>query len=393
MLQSYKIPAVLIEKFEEKIEVLNKRAKRIGVTPIEYKRIGETIYERRGNEEVPCVVIELNQEDELKIEGYIFKAKLQKNVGDTYIYMGDENVPQEQKDIRTCQHCNTNRARKFYYVLQNEEDGSYITVGKSCLKDFIGYTNIEKVADFFQDIKDLEEEFGFSPSGIMSIPKAFSVESVLRVAYVSTLKRGYVKSSYYDEDSRESTKSHVFDIFYNYDKPDTLKRSYKEYRDMYNDALELDKGLIEDMVSFIMKQEPTTSFIQNLQAIIKDNFVIERMFGYMVCIPSMYLRDKENKLKDELRQKVSEVSNYVGTVGEKLTTKVTFVNIVHFESDYGLVSMYFFADDDNNQIVWKTSSGKDMEIGDTFTMVAKVKEHKEYKGVKQTLVLRPKFTK
>ena len=76
MLQSYKIPAVLIDKFEEKIATLNKRAKRIGAKLIEYKRVGETTFDRYGDEEVPCVTVELNQEEELKIEGYIFKAKL-----------------------------------------------------------------------------------------------------------------------------------------------------------------------------------------------------------------------------------------------------------------------------------------------------------------------------
>lgn len=398
MLQSYKIPAVLIDKFEEKVATLNKRAKRIGAKLIEYKRVGETTFERCGDdEEVPCVTIELNQEDELKIEGYVFKAKLQKNVEDTYIYMGAEDVPQEQKDVRTCQHCNTNRTRKFYYVLQNEKDGSYITVGKSCLKDFIGHTNIEKIADFFQDIKDLEEEFGFSNGGKMSIPRAFSVDMVLRVAYVSTESRGYVKSSRDEyeeyEDSRQSTKGHVYDIFYLHKEKDTDRISYKEYRDLYNKAMELDDSIVEEMKEYILSQEANTSFMQNLHAIINDNFVIEKMFGYMVCIPNMYLRAKEKELKEKLRQKASEESNYVGVVGEKLNTNVTFVNIVYFENEYGLVSMYFFADEDNNQIVWKTSSSKDMEIGDTFTMVAKVKEHKEYKGTKQTVVLRPKFTK
>lgn len=396
MLQSYKIPAVLIDKFEEKIEVLNKRAKRIGAKLIEYKRVGETTFDRYGDEEVPCVTVELNQEEELKIEGYIFKAKLQKNIEDTYIYMGDEEVPQEQKDVRICQHCNTNRKRKFYYILQNEEDGSYITVGKSCLKDFIGHTNVEKIAEFFQDVKSLEEEFSLGGYN-GKLPMAYSVDMVLSVAYVSIKNRGYVKSSRDEyeeyEDNRQSTKSHVYDIFYLYDKPDTSKISYQEYRDLFNEAMELDDSLIEDMKNFILSQGADTSFMQNLQAIIKDNFVIEKMFGYIVCIPHMYMKAKEKELKEKLRLKASEESNYVGVVGEKLNTNVTFANVVHFENEYGLVSMYFFADEDNNQIVWKTSSSKDMEIGDTFTMVAKVKEHKEYKGTKQTVVLRPKFTK
>lgn len=396
MLQSYKIPAVLIDKFEEKIEVLNKRAKRIGAKLIEYKRVGETTFDRYGDEEVPCVTVELNQEEELKIEGYIFKAKLQKNIEDTYIYMGDEEVPQEQKDVRICQHCNTNRKRKFYYILQNEEDGSYITVGKSCLKDFIGHTNVEKIAEFFQDVKSLEEEFSLGGYN-GKLPMAYSVDMVLSVAYVSIKNRGYVKSSRDEyeeyEDNRQSTKSHVYDIFYLYDKPDTSKISYQEYRDLFNEAMELDDSLIEDMKNFILSQGADTSFMQNLQAIIKDNFVIEKMFGYIVCIPQMYMKAKEKELKEELKAKVNANSSYVGEVDSKIDLEVTFSNIIFYETMYGTMRIYLFVDEDNNQIVWKTGTVKDLEIGDKLLLSAKVKEHTEYKGVKQTMVLRPKFKK
>lgn len=124
----------------------------------------------------------------------MFKAKLVKNI-ESYMYQGDEDVPQEQKDVRICQHCNTNRSRKFYYILQNEDTSEYITVGKSCLIDFIGHRNIDKIAEFFQDVKSLEEEFseGGSYGSSFGMPNAYSVDQVLRMAYVSTKARGYVK--------------------------------------------------------------------------------------------------------------------------------------------------------------------------------------------------------
>lgn len=72
---------------------------------------------------------------------------------------------------------------------------------------------------------------------------------------------------------------------------------------------------------------------------------------------------------------------------------------------YGLdrVNVYTFADDNGNCFVWKTTSFlrkevKDEDpqfpsIGDRITMKATIKGHSEYRGVKQTVIIRPKVEK
>lgn len=69
MLQTFKIPAVFIDAFEEKLLKLNKKAKKIGAKEIEYKKIGATVFDREKDLDVPSIMIELNQEDELKNRG------------------------------------------------------------------------------------------------------------------------------------------------------------------------------------------------------------------------------------------------------------------------------------------------------------------------------------
>jgi hypothetical protein len=67
------------------------------------------------------------------------------------------------------------------------------------------------------------------------------------------------------------------------------------------------------------------------------------------------------------------------------------------------VSIYTMADDEGNCFVWKTTSALGMdverdnfidfvaaEIGDRIDMRATVKEHSEYRGIKQTVIVRPK---
>lgn len=91
----------------------------------------------------------------------------------------------------------------------------------------------------------------------------------------------------------------------------------------------------------------------------------------------------------------AETSSHIGTVGEKITATGEVV----FTSRY--TTYYTYAGTDNAMVKIATPDGAiilkgttaflfDLEKGDTVTVVGKVKEHGEYKGEKQTVLVRPK---
>lgn len=93
------------------------------------------------------------------------------------------------------------------------------------------------------------------------------------------------------------------------------------------------------------------------------------------------------------------ISQYVGEVGEKLTVSVQYIGSPYFErkcfGGYGTETCYIntFKDSNGNKIVWKTTKnvGVKVEEGQTVTITATVKEHSDYKGEKQTSVIRLKI--
>lgn len=101
-----------------------------------------------------------------------------------------------------------------------------------------------------------------------------------------------------------------------------------------------------------------------------------------------------------------EHSEWVGELKQRVDMELTLVRIGCYERRaYGYrdaletVRVYTLADADGNCIVWKTTSWLDIddeycymqaEPGDEVIMKATVKEHGEYRGVKQTVVARPK---
>lgn len=82
-------------------------------------------------------------------------------------------------------------------------------------------------------------------------------------------------------------------------------------------------------------------------------------------------------------------SSHVGTVGGKISVEVTVSLLRKFDGYYGPVYFTIMEDENGNVFIYKGSKhiGREEE---QFIVTAKVKEHTEYKGVKQTIIERPK---
>jgi len=96
--------------------------------------------------------------------------------------------------------------------------------------------------------------------------------------------------------------------------------------------------------------------------------------------------DKEKARKAEWAARDAECQ-WVGTVGERQAFEVTVKHVVELEGFYGFTYVNICRDADNNVIIYKGSN--DWVKGSQVTCMAKVKEHGERDGVKQTVIQRP----
>lgn len=102
------------------------------------------------------------------------------------------------------------------------------------------------------------------------------------------------------------------------------------------------------------------------------------------------------------------MSEYVGTIGKRITAEVVLVSDYSYESRFGYQTqthyIYTMKDADGNVFVWKTTSvlvnwdyadnnkNECVRKGDTMQITGTIKEHSEYKGTKQTILTRCKFS-
>lgn len=99
---------------------------------------------------------------------------------------------------------------------------------------------------------------------------------------------------------------------------------------------------------------------------------------------------EEQRLRDLAAQREAEkaASQYVGSIGDRITIEGTIVFRTSYETRYGVTHVTGIKDGAGNVYIQKgVFIG---EKGDSVSLKATVKDHSEREGVKQTIISRPK---
>ena len=80
-------------------------------------------------------------------------------------------------------------------------------------------------------------------------------------------------------------------------------------------------------------------------------------------------------------------SEYVGSIGERLELFLIVERTIELDGSYGRSTMHIMRDDCGNLFVWTTAS-KSWSAGTEHHIKGTVKDHRKYKGEKQTVLTR-----
>lgn len=158
-----------------------------------------------------------------------------------------------------------------------------------------------------------------------------------------------------------------------------------------------DEETAKDTIFYFLYNTSNNDYITKvrniLQDIVNNGKILEtKMLPFVASAVQSFLKDKDYKKKKEdaaeQNRKEAMRSDYVGEIGDKITFEVAKMTYKVIDGPYGESILYKFTDDLGNIFIWFT--GKDVpdnvrEISGT------VKDHKEFQGVKQTILTRCKF--
>ena len=149
------------------------------------------------------------------------------------------------------------------------------------------------------------------------------------------------------------------------------------------------KEVVEKALAWIAEQSEDNNYIHNVKVLTTQQYITYKDFGFVASLIPTYNKAMQIEMKKREQQKADSNSSFVGNVGERVTFEVQLIECVaSWDTQYGVTFVYKMVDADGNVYTWKT--GKSV-ANKKATVIGTVKEHKEFRGIKQTELTRCKI--
>lgn len=315
------------------------------------------------------------------LSGYSFSARIDHSEG--IVTAMREGYARKYADAKPiCQHCNENRQRNTTYVFTDESGGD-IQVGSTCLKDFSGAHDAERIAHMltlYYQLSEYGEDDGWDSGGGGGASRV-NTRDYLACVNVAIKLEGWVPKS-----AHTGTPTAYLADSILYPPRNTVEKFPKPTADDYeraDKAIEWARGESESDNDYILT-------ISNLAGM---EYYNPRYSGYVASILPAYDRAEGRRVEMELRDraKAEIVQEIYAPIGERvrdIPVTVTFKR--DFDSDYGTSTLINMRTEDNRALSWFASNDPGFEIGESATLTGTVKGFDDKYG--STKVTRCKLT-
>lgn len=395
----YLIPTENMESFEKKIARIRRKAERAKVD-FSYKRL-EPVQKETDLPGITVECVPVTVKCKIHYENWIVIAVLDHHeVGNVIHLVEGEWKPSAELALpsrfRTaksfCEHCNTMRSRNKTVVIYNTQTKQFKQVGTTCLREYTGGIDAEAIAAFEEAIKSPEEFLGVSGSSKFFIETKDYLSAVVATmslyGFMSKKKAAEINEEvrYNNNVKRvEATCTKAVHLMTNNEKPNEMSNKWHNiYKSKDTEAF------VEDALEWIKSYNEPNDFMENLRVICSGSNIKVSDVGFAACLMDLYKRHLEYEKKSKQKAQENEMYRYYGEVGEKVTLNGRLACVTSYSTQFGI--MYIYKMIYNSAIfVWKTSKylGID-DSGAEVNLIGTIKEHSEFRGVKQNMLVRCK---
>jgi hypothetical protein len=141
----------------------------------------------------------------------------------------------------------------------------------------------------------------------------------------------------------------------------------------------------QDFKEFVNRQPVENTYWFNVQKLVNVEDIRIKDVGIFASAVNAFLREG-------VKPKENIESKHIGNIGDKIEIEVTFLGRSSFLSMYGESYIHRFKDENENILIWFSSSGfpEYIEPGTKLKIKATVKNHDDYQNKKQTIITRVK---
>lgn len=403
----FEIRTNFLPLIQKKVEVLQRKAEKLGVTPIQIlvsaPYIKMIVTETKFNGEVkksPFEFVKVTLTGEPpKLAGWEFVARV--DYMENGVVAAVSPAPSFEGTIPAiywkngpeCDQCHSHRYRKNTYIVRNIEAGEFKQVGGECLKDFLGHPNPRQYAGYLDNLialfNEAEEMSGDEDerSGRRKV-ELFPVREILLRAHSLIRVLGYKSSS-----ENLSTKALTF-MFLNPYRNKDQQEFVDELRAKGCEVNDVDKQKTDELIEWgkTIPEDTPDNYLRNIKNLLQFEFAKLEHIGYLASAFLAKKRQDENWEKKEKKEK--KESGFVGSIGQKILVYVTFDTKRSIETMYGRSTMYIFKDGSGNKYTMFSTSESLTEIleGEEIILFATIKEHyiNKVSQMKSTTLVRGK---
>ena len=400
------IPAGYLDLANERVDKLNRRARRLKVAEIVLSA-GEPFLKKvlvpdrddmfadvEGNApkmktvEVPYVKVTLTGEAP-KLTGWTLIAQLERieDAGMVLNVIDGQTVEESWRTAESfCDHCKSKRKRLATYLFR-DQTGKVVQIGSDCLKDFQGH-DISKVLSFvfeaFGCLEDLEDWGGGGQSNV------WWAEDYLAWVSKAIREGGWLSRKLAKETGKTATADVAIMLEAEFARPRSSKRDEKVEPPTEQDKTKAQaclKWVRESMAPKLQKND----YEHNLTLVLSRDVVNVKHLGIAASALPSWERELGRQIEREKKFQDEKKSVFQGEIGKRqVFTTLTLVFDRVFEGDqYGPRTLLKFKDAIGNIFIWWASGERaDFQKGEVYDLVATVKKHEEYNGVKQTVINR-----
>lgn len=384
-----------MERLEKKLTRIANKCEKYGCS-FHYSKVGETFRTMEDENGIPYTAkfIVIEAEGTAIVNDWEFVASIEHTEkGNIIDRIGDIEVPERYYQGKPiCEHCKSNRYRKYTYIVRNTVTNQFMQVGKSCLQDFTNGMSAEGIAHYISLFDTLIE--GEAPYPGCYGERYLNTKTALKFVAETIKHFGYVRT----QDSGRSTASRAFGYYevshgYIWNREVMLQLKSEMDSVGFNEESLDTVQLVHDALNWILQQEETNNYMHNLKTACSLEYVTYKNSGILASLFPTYNRELEYQAEKAERERriAAERANeqksiFIGKVKDRITIKVYSVKCVtSWETDFGITRIYKIVDVEGNVYTWKTGNFLEDKID---TLVGTVKDHKEYRGIKQTEITR-----
>lgn len=311
---------------------------------------------------------------------------------------------------KICEHCGKIRNRKDTYLIYNIDSGEFKQVGSTCLLDYTKGLDANECAsmmscfDKVQSLCDFDfSEDAFFGNGFDSTACGFDRKQVLSLVYAYVSKYGYERMSESHGTARDVRICVLHEWSY------LGEEMSKFYENRYNSLVmpsDEEMNAIDEFAKAHLEDD--FGYMRNASIAWLKNSIEYRDFGLVASFVSTY--NKEMKKQELQNIKIANSSNeWVGNVGDRIAIKVASLRCLWSNSievawhTYAQTFFYEIKDEEGHTFTWKSSKCLEeyfdedtyewIKLAKPTEIVATVKEHALFRGLKQTVLTRGKVTK